>query len=103
VALEAMACARPVIASRASGFAEIVRDGVNGKLVDVGSVSALTAALREYTSRDLAAEGRAAQETAQAFSWQTIAQQYVQLIERVRATGEELPTTADRAGHCPPY
>src|SRR5947209_6616639 len=36
VALEAMACGKPVVASRASGFAEIVRDRINGRLVEVG-------------------------------------------------------------------
>jgi 1,4-alpha-glucan branching enzyme len=89
VALEAMACGRPVIASRASGFAEIVRDGVNGRLVEVGSVDALAAALRDYMSRELVDEGRAALATAQAFAWPTIARRYVELIERVRR-GEEI-------------
>src|SRR5688572_28644940 len=41
VALEAMACGKPVVASRASGFAEIVRHGENGKLVEVGNAPAL--------------------------------------------------------------
>ena len=88
VALEAMGCGRPVIASRASGFAEIVRDGANGRLVEVGSVAALAGAMSDYVRRDLSAEGRAALATAEAFSWQTIARRYVELIERVRA-GEE--------------
>jgi glycosyltransferase involved in cell wall biosynthesis len=92
VALEAMACGRPVIASRASGFAEIVRDGVNGRLVDVGSVPALAAALRHYMCQDRATEGRAALETAQAFSWQTIARRYLDLIERIKSGVQELAT-----------
>jgi 1,4-alpha-glucan branching enzyme len=85
VALEAMACAKPVIASRASGFAEIVRDHENGRLVDVGSVDALADALRDYTSRPLCPQSRAAEATAHAFSWQTIARRYIDLIEQVRA------------------
>lgn len=85
VALEAMACGKPVVASRASGFAEIVRDGENGRLVAVGQVQALTQALRDYVGRTLAAESEAAQRTAQAFSWQSIARGYIELIERVRA------------------
>jgi glycosyltransferase involved in cell wall biosynthesis len=84
VALEAMACGRPVIASRASGFAEIVRDGENGLLVDVGSAPALADAMKKYIGRDLSAAGEAALRTAQAFSWRSIAGRYLELIERVR-------------------
>jgi glycosyltransferase involved in cell wall biosynthesis len=86
VALEAMACAKPVLASRASGFAEIIRDGENGRLVEVGSTPALLQALRDYTSRPLDAESYAAEQTAQSFSWPTIAQRYITLIHQVLAT-----------------
>jgi glycosyltransferase involved in cell wall biosynthesis len=41
VALEAMASATPVIASRVGGLAEIVHEGVTGHLVPPGDVSAL--------------------------------------------------------------
>jgi glycosyltransferase involved in cell wall biosynthesis len=86
VALEAMACAKPVLASRASGFAEIIRDGENGRLVEVGSVPALLDALRDYTSRPLDAESHAATQTAQSFSWPSIAKRYIDLIQQVLAT-----------------
>jgi glycosyltransferase involved in cell wall biosynthesis len=84
VALEAMACGRPVIASKASGFAEIVRNGENGRLVEVGSASALADALRDYMRSSLAEEGESALRTATSFSWRTIAQRYLELIEQVR-------------------
>jgi len=84
VALEAMACGRPVIASRASGFAEIVTDGKNGRLVEVGDVKSLGAALKDYISRDLAVESASAVETAAAFSWDSIAGRYIELIEQIR-------------------
>jgi glycosyltransferase involved in cell wall biosynthesis len=86
VALEAMACGKPVVASRASGFAEIVCDGRNGRLVEVGSAPALADALRDYTSRPLDKERSAAEETAQSFSWRSIAHRYIELIEQVRAS-----------------
>jgi L-malate glycosyltransferase len=41
VALEAMACEVPVIASRVGGIPEVVRDGVDGFLYDVGDTKAM--------------------------------------------------------------
>jgi glycosyltransferase involved in cell wall biosynthesis len=43
--IEAAACGLPVVATDAGGTREIVIDGVNGRLVPVGSVTALTDAL----------------------------------------------------------
>lgn len=45
-ALEAMACARPVVASRVGGLAEAVVDGRTGLLVPPGDAAALGQALR---------------------------------------------------------
>jgi glycosyltransferase involved in cell wall biosynthesis len=45
--IEAAACALPVVATDAGGTREIVIDGVNGRLVPVGSVPALTDAVLE--------------------------------------------------------
>ena len=47
VALEAMAVGTPVIASRVGNLAEVVDDGVSGRLVAAGDVRALAAALTE--------------------------------------------------------
>jgi len=41
VALEAMACEVPVIASRVGGIPEVVRDGVDGFLYDVGDTKSM--------------------------------------------------------------
>jgi glycosyltransferase involved in cell wall biosynthesis len=46
VLMEALACERPVVASRVSGVPELVVDGVSGLLVPPGDVEALVAALR---------------------------------------------------------
>jgi len=41
VALEAMACEAPVVATRVGGIPEVVRDGTDGFLYDVGDVSSM--------------------------------------------------------------
>jgi teichuronic acid biosynthesis glycosyltransferase TuaC len=50
VALEAMACARPVVASAVGGLPELVRDGETGRLVPAHSPSILSAALGDLLS-----------------------------------------------------
>jgi glycosyltransferase involved in cell wall biosynthesis len=47
IALEAMAVGTPIIATRVGNLAELIVDGVNGRLVDAGDIAALSAALRE--------------------------------------------------------
>jgi phosphatidylinositol alpha-1,6-mannosyltransferase len=52
VFLEANACGVPVIAGRDGGSTDAVRDGVNGLVVDGGSVPAITAAMRRLRQDD---------------------------------------------------
>ncbi|WP_432547377.1 glycosyltransferase [Kineococcus sp. SYSU DK004] len=47
VLMEAMATALPVVTTRIAGVPELVRDGVDGRLVTAGRVDALVDALRE--------------------------------------------------------
>lgn len=63
VVAEAMLCGRPVVAARAGGPAEIVRNGETGLLYEMGSVGDLRAALRHLlqnpaAAADLARAGR---------------------------------------------
>jgi colanic acid/amylovoran biosynthesis glycosyltransferase len=64
--LEAMAAGLPVVATRSGGMDEVIADGVDGFLVDVGDVDAMVDRLgRVADDRDLAADlGRAAAERA---------------------------------------
>jgi N-acetyl-alpha-D-glucosaminyl L-malate synthase BshA len=82
-ALEAMACAVPVCATRTGGLPEVVRDGETGFLTPVGDVAAMTARALEIL-RDparLEARRRAAAAAALEFSAEKIVPQY----ERVYA------------------
>lgn len=85
VILEALAHGRPVIATPVGAIPELVRDGVNGRLVPVGDAAALAGAMRELLDderwRQLAA---AARPSVARFAWPD-------LVTRVEA---ELATLA---------
>jgi glycosyltransferase involved in cell wall biosynthesis len=49
--VEAMLCARPVVATDVAGHAEIIEDGVTGFLADAPSVDAVAAALERFWTR----------------------------------------------------
>jgi D-inositol-3-phosphate glycosyltransferase len=91
VALEAMACGTPVIASNVGGLADLVRDGRTGYLVPDGDAAALAAKLLPLLGdpglrATLGAHGVA---TAEAYSWAAVAEQIDSLYERVIAEGAE--------------
>lgn len=54
VAIEAFAAGTPVIASRVGNLAELVQDGVNGRLVTTRDVAALSAAIAEAATNPAA-------------------------------------------------
>ena len=58
VALEAMACGRPVVVSRVGGLAEIVEDGVSGYTVEAGDHLDLATRLATVLSDRTLAENR---------------------------------------------
>lgn len=86
VNLEAMACAKPVIASRVGGVPEIVLDGVTGLLVPSEDASALALALESLLADPDRARalGEAGQARATAeFTWPRIADQYFEIYDFV--------------------
>ncbi len=75
VLLEAMACERPVVASRAGGILDVVQHGVTGWLADPGDAEVLADVLDSVAadpegSRKVAAQGR--EVAARRFSWDRI-------------------------------
>jgi glycosyltransferase involved in cell wall biosynthesis len=86
--LEAMACGLPVVGTRASGLAELVRDGVNGYLVDVNDVATLADRLaglvdNPYERQRMGKESRKIAERE--FAWEYITEQYVAIYKRICA------------------
>ncbi len=83
--LEAMACETPVVASRVGGIKEIVRDGVDGYLVEPGNADELAEKVNkllrdEELRREMGKNGR---ERAKEFSWDKIARRTYELYRRV--------------------
>ena len=81
VALEAMACGTPVVASETGGLAFLVRDGETGFHVPTADPEALAEELRLIIQDDdLRAQlGRQAAEYAQAYSWSMVVEQVIDL------------------------
>ncbi|MCW5875891.1 MAG: glycosyltransferase [Anaerolineales bacterium] len=85
VALEAMACGRPVVASRVGGLAYLVRDGVTGFHVQEGNSMELAGRLAELLNEPplLARMGAAARQEAVDYSWQEMAARVEELYSRM--------------------
>jgi len=85
VALEAMACGTPVIASRVGGLQHTVDDGVTGFLVPAGEPDALADKLRLLLVDSELRErlGANARRKAQAYTWQVVAKHILALYEEL--------------------
>jgi len=87
VALEAMACGTPVVASQVGGLAFLVQDGITGYTVPAGDPEALCGRLKtlidDHELRRIMGENAAA--FAQEYSWEKIASQIVSLYQDMLA------------------
>jgi phosphatidylinositol alpha-mannosyltransferase len=89
VLLEAMAAARPVVASSIPGYAAVVRDGVDGILVPPGDAKALAGALRRVLADPDAsrAMGEAGRERARRYDWPVVAAEVEAVYVEALASG----------------
>jgi D-inositol-3-phosphate glycosyltransferase len=87
VALEAMACARPVVASRVGGLKYLVRDGDTGYHVREGKPEELAARLAELLSDEakLDAMGQLARKEAEQYSWEKTANEIAAVYTNLAA------------------
>ena len=83
VAPLALAAGLPVLSTRVGGLPEVVRDGVNGVLVDPGSADELARALAQLDHEKLAALATGAGESRFRFTWDGYAAELEDLLRRV--------------------
>lgn len=79
----ALAYGVPVLSTRVGGLPEVVLDGVNGRLVEAGSVDALAAAIESLDRSTLQGLAEGARRTSSSLTWNGYAAALESLIERV--------------------
>jgi len=87
VLMTALAFGKPIVASRVGGFAEVLKDGLHGFLVDPEDVEALAQALARLLADDelRAKMSKAVQELARGeLSWDSIAEKTIGVYEMLR-------------------
>jgi phosphatidylinositol alpha-1,6-mannosyltransferase len=98
VMLEAGMCGMPVLAADLEGISDVVREGENGHLVPSRDAAAFERAVLAYRAdraRLAAASRSAARWTARTYSWEGIADRFVEILrERL---GRPAPVPAARA------
>jgi D-inositol-3-phosphate glycosyltransferase len=86
VALEAVACGTPVVATRVGAMDELVREGENGRLADGFDPSSLAEAVGRWLEQAEArpADVQAIRRTAWRFAWGRVAAEVLRVYARTR-------------------
>jgi len=97
--LEALARARPMVASRVGGVPEVIEDGLTGRMVPAGDAEALAAVLEDFhrkpdVARRMGLEGAARVEAE--FTWQRVVESFEEVYDEV--LGLATVTPSDRGG-----
>jgi phosphatidylinositol alpha 1,6-mannosyltransferase len=88
VTLEAMACALPVVAAKATGSQSLVENKVSGRLIPPGAIHQFADALQAYSTDEALRiqHGNAGEQRSLDYSWdainQTVADTYLRLIRQ---------------------
>ncbi len=90
VLTEGLAAGTPVLASDIPGYRDVIRDGLDGRLLPAGDPLALAEALRELAldPAGRARMARAARERAERFAWPHVAAEVLDCYEQALAVGE---------------
>jgi len=84
VILEAMACGKPIVASRVPGIVEVVKHGVNGLLVPPADSEAIAKAVLEIYDKGLITTMSArSREMVKAYDWDIIAKRALKIYEKL--------------------
>ena len=96
VALEAMACGTPVVASGTGGLVFLVRDGETGLHVPTADPAALADKLQLLLEDDhlLKRQGRTATEFARGFAWPGVADRVIGVYEELAAASQVARSSA---------
>ena len=86
VAPLALAAGLPVLSTRVGGLSEVVQDGVNGVLVEPGSVDELARALEELTSDKLAELAEGVRASRSRLTWAGYAETLERLLEQAASS-----------------
>ena len=101
VALEALACGTPVVATRVGAMSSILREGVNGLVVPDGSPRSLARGIDEVLASSRGSAAGAVRATVLRFSWAHVASamidQYRAVLKREREAASSNPRAAEMA------